>query len=465
MTAGRPAVQAVGLVEKIYMAMIAGYTALAAIYWLPGVPSQLLDWAKTGLFLLLVLLSLPTLQRADRLMGRIYVLLGVCAVATFIANIGPDGLAVSIERSLDFAEAAGWLIVLNSIRSVALPHFYRLFRLFIAVFVLIAVYPLIARFGLVPDPPVPAEFFVSIRNFGNYDYLIGVARASDSGFNSGRTGWAPPVMMATLVLAAMLVVPDQNGRRRWALAAAGIVAFGFLACAVIGARGATMATLVVGLSWLLLARGNQTAAIWALWSAAIGSLLIDWAALLPERFFRDASGVGLFERLDYITTGRLTTYVEGLRNFADSPVVGVGTQDSFILLITGELLQIHNIWIRAISEGGLLLGIPVFFLGWLILRTALMPRLVVGPRSELGCPNFRPVVLAGLLVSMMEPSAIFGAFNNNALFWTALWFVMGIQSGRLPASVFLPPPSRRRNTRIYFERPTFRPAGRPESSL
>lgn len=455
MTVARPAVQRIGLVEKIYLLTIAAYASFSAIYWLPGVPSQLIDWAKTGLFVGLVLLSMPTFQRGGKAWANIYLALGVCAVAAFVVTIRQDGLATSIERGMDFVEPAGWLLVLNSIRTSALPHFYRLFRLCIAGFVLIAVYPFIARFGIVPDPPVPAEFFESIRNFGSYDYLIGLARASDSGFNAGRTGWAPPVMMAAMCLAAMLLVPGRQALRN-ALLAVVVVVFGFVATAVLGARGATLATLVVGLSWMLLARGNQTGALWALWGVAIGSLLVDWAALLPERFFRDAAGVGLFDRLDYITTGRLTTYVEGLRNFAEAPIAGVGVEQSFILLLTGELLQIHNTWIRALSEGGLLLAIPLFVLGWMLLKAALAPRLTTGPRSEYGCPNFRPVLLGGLLMSMMEPSVIFGAFNNNALFWTALWFVVGIQSGRLKAEMFAPPPPRLR--RFGGHGPVPRPA-------
>lgn len=406
-------IRAADTLERWYASGAALYTSFACVYWFPGLPSGLLAQMKLAAFAGLILLALPRLQRPSRSQAVLLASLAVAALAAFLAVLRTSDLAAAVGRARDFIEPMLWISALSSLSIAGREIFVRRLTQFLALLLTLATYPIMAHYNLVPDLMVPAEFFTQYG--ARYAGFVGKVRVSSAGFSGGATGWGAPIAFATLLLASSV----NRAGTRW-ISSLAVLFIGGFSIALIGARGASLALVISALGWALLTRGSRVAGILILVSFTVASTLLDWRAVLPERFFKDASSFDLVSRLNYVSTGRITTYISGFEQFLSSPLFGVGVARATIT-INGEALQVHNVWLRSAVEGGLILLLPTLAIGATLIALLASQR---GPTSSVSLPNARPVVIAGLIVSMFEPSTIFGAFNNNVLYWTAIWLLL-----------------------------------------
>lgn len=408
-----PPMRPVDVLERWYATGAALYTSFACIYWFPGLPSGFLAQVKLVAFAGLILLALPRLKRPNRNQAFLLAALTTAASAAFLAVLRTSDLATAVGRARDFIEPMLWISALSSLSTAGRVIFVRRLTQFLAILLIVATYPIMAHYKLVPDLMVPAEFFTQYG--ARYAGFVGKVRVSSAGFSGGATGWGSPIAFATLLLASCI----NRAGTRW-FSSLAVLFIGGFSIALIGARGASLALAISALGWILVARGSRVAGIIVLGSFTVASTLLDWRAVLPERFFKDASSSDLISRLNYISTGRITTYISGFEQFLSSPLFGVGVARATIT-INGEALQVHNVWLRSAVEGGLILFLPTVAIGVALLVLLASQR---ASDSSVSLPNARPVVIAGLIVSMFEPSTIFGAFNNNVLYWTAIWLLL-----------------------------------------
>lgn len=423
------------------------YLAIAPIYWLPGLSPSILSLAKMAMFALLAGFTVVSNRYWKYTSSEMIVCLAIASIFAFlsISFTSPLGSAVAVTRNI--IEPLIWTLIIFSIPALGWRGpTTALVRNALFIFLALSFYPLLASIGLVPDVPVPRSLVAVRAEAGEgRDYLYEALRASTAGFNGARTGWGMGLALTLLALAC--IVRASNGAR------ARLMSYVIFACAlvdtlVVEARGGTLGTLAAGAFMCLSDRNERRLIIPLTICLLIGLLAFDVSSLLPERFFADLSGTtrDWFSIIDAVSTGRLSTYVAAFELFGTSPLVGVGPSNAIIELRGGlENVAIHNVWLRALAEGGLLLIVPMLVVTVLIVRCiGFRPRPVPAPArgpakrhgTAAGRPpapprrsgslpmlqpvDWRPVIVCGLVFGMIEPGAVFGSFNNNLAFWTAV---------------------------------------------
>lgn len=153
---------------------------------------------------------------------------------------------------------------------------------------------------------------------------------------------------------------------------------------------------------------------------SLGFLFLIWLANLMSLHLRldrinnvDWSNINsIYSSFNWLSAGRLDHYVFGIERFIDCPLFGCGLGE-----VDYHGLEIHNVYIRILAEGGLILFtvmmIPVFFL----VRT---------PTN----PFFRVTLISALIGGFFEPNFIFGNFGISIPFWIIATYVFRGQQAR-----------------------------------
>ncbi|MGB3831166.1 MAG: O-antigen ligase family protein [Mesorhizobium sp.] len=197
---------------------------------------------------------------------------------------------------------------------------------------------------------------------------------------------------------------------------------------VTGARGGVVALVVAGCYGLIISgryRVSNTAFITV---ATIFSILFGLQELIPEILLRriDLSG-GFFDFASNLSAGRIDTYFGGIEIWKQAPIFGVGPGNAKIFVNNSQFVNVHNVWIRLLAEGGIFLFLSSIIVFFLILGMVFnrKPHFYgYNLENYINWPNGRLVIISGLVLSLVEPQVIFGSFNANATFWTAVWLVL-----------------------------------------
>lgn len=418
----------IGLMDQIQVGLIGLYVAIAGIFWIGDISPALLANLKLALFGLLVLIGLGQHQPFTRAMTYLLSWLAVCSVFAFATTLANADLAEATDSARSFAEPAFWMVALAGVRPAAYQALFHTLAITLTMFFLVALYPVAAAAGIAPITYPPAGFAdqAEITNLDAFQQSISVVAG---GFNGLRTGWGVSVALsASLALALYMRNTPVSG---WRVILAIIVIFGSMASIVVtGARGGSAALLLISLYGLLyrfpLSRYHRLVIVFFMIFAALLVFIVDYTLIVPENFFRGfGAGGSAFDALNAATTGRLDTWIVALELFVSSPFYGVGREGSLIM-ISGEILRPHNVWLRLLAESGLTLIIPVLAVTAQMLRLALpgreQRRLVASGGARM--PDTSLVLLCGLVIALAEPSVIFGSMNTNIAFWTALWILI-----------------------------------------
>ena len=206
---------------------------------------------------------------------------------------------------------------------------------------------------------------------------------------------------------------------------------------VVGGRGGMLGSFAGLLVILLSVTPRKYALLTVSMLAIVGFLVADFAYdhLRLNRLQTAAStGVGL-ETLDYVSSGRIQGYQIALDLSMERPLTGYGFDVGTEILNNRFYynLEVHNVWLRLLVDGGILLPLAFLTLIASILRLARKrseSRILEGIRRHgWGGPivfsravfpvTLVAVLVSGLTVSMFEPNVLVGAFQNEALWWAA----------------------------------------------
>jgi O-antigen ligase len=392
--------------EALFLAAACTLFAIAPIYWLPGIGLNVIDLFKNVVFVFSGALAflLARRIRVDKIFVLLMIVAAICNYMAFQIN-GSGKYAT--YQALIFLAPLFWVSAVYTLKTWQADILFKGLIFSFSIILIASVYVFLAGFDLVPDMRTPtAGLNFSALQAGLFRSLT----VSSTGFNYGPTGWGVGAGMALTLLSSLLT---SVGRRYLGLA---VLMFAVLAFATMGARGATLGALSAFIVAVAAFQSLRFVRFLLMGTAvAIAVLAREYLAeinVLSERFFVSNSNAGLFYVIDQITTGRLWTWVNALERFAQSPIIGVGVEQSLVIRNTGEIVEVHNRWLRFLSEGGLLSFIPA------------VAAFIYCSVNIWRVRELRPLLSFVLVVSMLEPMIVFGTFGNQLPFWTALAYAL-----------------------------------------
>jgi O-antigen ligase len=416
------------LADKFHVAFIAGYVAFSGIYWVPGVSPKSIAQSKIvtyGVLLFIGLLRAPTL-RPTRAQLAVFLGLICCALAAFVANSLSTDVRTALYQAQEFAAPAFWLIALCGVRPRAYAFLFSILTVTMTIFFIISLYPIAVYIKVLPNlyPPENLLDYMSIKV--DKKWALEAGSVLNSGFIGSRTGWGAIVSFSALLTIALYMRLCLAGTT--ALVVVLVITGAIASIVVTGARGGTLALVIVSAYGLSVASGLRWFKFALIIGIALCLLTIDITMLLPERFFRGFDVAGdTFKRLNAATTGRFEGYRLAFEQFASSPIIGVGPGHARFGFGSFVSVSVHNIWLRALAESGLILFVPMSLVTYRLLSLGLgrfKESAVKGMRRSVEWPDASLVILCGLILGLAEPRVIFGSFNANVVFWTAVWMAL-----------------------------------------
>ncbi|WP_141135813.1 hypothetical protein [Antarctobacter heliothermus] len=237
-----------------------------------------------------------------------------------------------------------------------------------------------------------------------------------SGFTGGRTAWAYSSNLFLALLLQNSLRAKQQGKSKTAvsLVAAIVIIVNIL---IVGARGGFIVAVIISTIFLFLSLKKKSTQ-----SVTLITLLF----CIPIGFYM------VYDKLDSLRI--FTTFLSadtrnlhtaeirgdllelGFSSFIQAPLLGPGAMD---IDVGAENFEIHSVWFRFILERGVLFGLPLVLISFLILWLSMLG----GRRDKY---NLVLILAAGVLTGLFEPKAIFGNYFASQVFW-------------LPVSYFLYP--------------------------
>ncbi len=407
----------VGGLDRLHILLICTYVPIAGFFWFPGVSPFFLSVLKQGLFASIFALSLLSFRNIEKRIFILLSVLAVCGFASFLSITVSGDVTYALLRLRAYIEVVVWLFALSSIKQHALPLFLRTLAGSVWIAAAVSLYPVGVLLGLFPVLHAPLSLVFADGEFVSrlFDPLSSIVVG---GFVGTRTGWG--VVLSQLVILSIVLSPwvvRRPTRRAALVIALSVVAFVVLLAS--GSRGGTLA-LLVGLAFVFFKqRRRRPAEVWLVASLFVVAILSDVWRFVPAEFLRGFQGGGGFlERINAASTGRIESYFAGMRLFADSPLVGVGSDALVHIGSGGGVVRVHNLWLRLLAEGGLISFVP-----WAIATVMIIGWGVLGPAHR-RLIDARPVVVLGLVLALIEPSMLIGGFNSSVIFWTSLWLCL-----------------------------------------
>ena len=390
--------------------LLALYLGTAPVQWLPGVDYEWVARGKVLLFIVAVGLVFATTPPTRlRVPGGLAGPLGFLALAALaVPGLAQSSLVLSAGYVGDVVSGAAMLWC-----------FYNVARLD----------PVAARFIVDRSAVVLAAFGVlalvlALVGLG-WQSSCSTASFRDTAFGCSRTGWSGGLALYMPVLAVFALRRDIGVLRRWLyLALAGGV---LVAQAGVGGRGGLVASFVVVAAFVYYFMPRR----WKVLGSAVALLavaVVTIPATLFERLRLETIPENPTSLMDwnYLSSGRIGGALQAAGYIAERPFAGHG-----IWAVRAEYRgghpEIHNLWLKWAAYCGVLA--PLLFLGLVIVllaRARRLARLVDHDRSMAVAAGL--VIVAGLVLSMLEPGTPFGEFQNNAMWWAAAGLIVGMAS-------------------------------------
>lgn len=388
------------------------YLGTAPVQWLPGVDY---GWVARGKILLfvaavgLVLVGTPSTRL--RLPGGLAGPLGFVALtALAVPGLAQSSLALSAGYVGDVIAGAAMLWC-----------FYNVARLD----------PVAARFIVDRSAMILAAFGVTALVLAlagrGWQSSCSPTTFRDTAFGCSRTGWSGGLALYLPILLVFSFRRDIGVLRRWSYLAlaGGVVA----AQAGVGGRAGLVASIVVIAVFVYYFMPRR----WKVLGSAV-ALLAAAAVTIPTTLYEQLRLDEIPENptslmdWDYVSSGRVGGALNAAAYIAERPLAGHGI-GAVRAEFRGGRPEIHNLWLKWAAYCGVLA--PLLFLALVALLLAQTRGLAhVVDRHRSVAVSAGLVIVAGLVLSMLEPGTPFGEFQNNALWWAAAGLIVGMASER-----------------------------------
>ena len=397
------------------------YLALAPVFWLPSVAPGNLNLFK--LFLIgaavIIVLVIATSRGKFRLPPGLLGPIGFLVLMLVSAGgfIQAESSLELILRTKDYALA---FITISTFFTIALLGF-NAHKIFVASAVLISSFCLLAvyskYFGL-PAFSGPAEY--------DADVLW------KSGFGAVRTGWSNGVALYVPILASLLFL---DSRFKFALFIKAVSLIGItsvLASQVISSGRAGLLASLMGLTFLFLGRGGKRYLVLFGVSAIVLVILKLDYFVEQLRFVLHPDVQSSGSVLNDISTGRFYGAIAAIEKGTQSPLFGHGFGN-----FTFGTTEIHNLWLKFFVEAGVFLPLVLALIVAKILKITWRKKKLIksfSVNSSLSTyeiatiRSYEAIIYMGILISMLEPRALLGAYQVSALWWCVAGFIVGYKA-------------------------------------
>ncbi|CAM2007877.1 O-antigen ligase family protein [Acanthopleuribacter pedis] len=402
--------------QKLIPWMLTFYLGIAPIYWLPAVPMQALFVLKLGLVALsVVLVFMQSLVIRGNIMfpkglaGPMgWILLVVTAAPGFFQATPAAGFTRFYDSILIFVFS--WTFYNLTHNGVNVLKIFWHAGLMITGFASLTL--LHALTGLPSwQAPVPSLEPLTLSRVG---------------FHMLSSGWACGIVLFLPLLLAILYAYHAHRfiRSSTTTAAAGVGLFFILFASmfVVSGRTGLLAATVVAM-FIALKMVSRTVGL--MLSGGIGlAAYQSW-----ERYFNhlrfDRLRSSEMDDISRFSSGRVDGYLEGVRLIMERPFTGHGF-DTLDMREYGIIAKdIHNLWLKMAGDAGIFY--PIAFsciLATYALKFKRILDLTPEPNARRFYTTFGLIIPCGLIVASLSPTGIFGSFQNNAVFWAAIGYLL-----------------------------------------
>ena len=396
------------------------YLGLAPVYWLPFVSPALVRAGK-GILLVLALLvwfmgrPASGLVLPRGLLGPAgFVGLAVLAVPGMY-QAGELSLAVEFLVDVGLSALFVWLLFSMQVKG---HDTFQVFAAGMAILSVFAVFPVASALFGVPTFQSPFD----------------LAPFRSTGFGAGRTGWANALSLYVPIALAVVLLD----KRRAGKALASLVAI-VMAQVVSGGRAGLLLSLFsIALFVALCGSRRMRAVVVTLVVIATLTILLSGAlrgiavlAAADQLRLGDARGRVTFQLLDALTSYRPRGYVAAVELVAERPLAGYGFDSVRIPVPTLDHdVEIHNVWLKFAVYCGVLFPLYLLFMVLAVIRPAIRTaRASEDSNRRTVVTAYSLVLLSGVGITLVEPAALVGSFQNSALWWGVAGSVLAVASG------------------------------------
>ena len=400
--------------------MVAAYLGLAPVYWLPFVDPVFVRAGKGILLVLALIVWFMGRPASGLVLPR-----GLLGPAGFVglAVLAVPGmyqaweLSLAVEFLVDVALSALFVWLLFSMQMKG----HDTFRVFVAGMAILSVFAVF---------PVASALFGVPMFQSPFDQ----APFRSTGFGAGRTGWANALSLYVPIALASVLIDKRRARK----ALTSLVAI-VMAQVVSGGRAGLLLSLFsIALFVALCGSRRMRAVVVTLVVIATLTILLSGAlrgiavlAAADQLRLGDARGRVTFQLLDALTSYRLRGYVAAVELIAERPLAGYGFDSVRIRVPTLDHdVEIHNVWLKFAVYCGVLFPLYLLFMVLAVMRPAIRTaRESEDSKRRTVVTAYSLVLLSGVGITLVEPAALVGSFQNSALWWGVAGSVLAVASG------------------------------------
>ena len=392
------------------------YLGTAPVYWLPGLPGDWVPKAKVVLFVLAVgavfLAVPPSRLRLPEGVAGPYGFAGLAVLS--LPGLLQSDAHLMVGYLADIVYGATMLWCFYNVARFGNPDAKRILERSAIIVAVLAV----VAFGL-------AAMGTDLQS------PCAIASFSDTAFGCARTGWSGGVALYLPVLLVFFFRRDVGMVRRLVFLALGL---GLVAGQVgVGGRGGLVASAVVVVAFAYYFVPRR----WKVLGTSV-ALLLGLGITLPItmqehlRLHRIPDNPSSLMDLNDLSAGRVGGAMQAVGHLAERPFAGHGL-GTVRIEYGAARPEIHNLWLKWAVYCGILA--PLFFLAIVVslLRRA-RRAIAVATENRSVVVVAGLTLIAGLVLSMLEPGVPFGTFQNSALWWAAAGLILGNAAGLADAA-------------------------------
>ncbi|MBU4259809.1 MAG: hypothetical protein KKB23_04405 [Proteobacteria bacterium] len=243
-----------------------------------------------------------------------------------------------------------------------------------------------------------------------------------SGFGSLRTGWSNASALFVPVLAAYFLDVYKRSAAVRIGALLALVSIVGSQLVVAGKAGILASLISIPMMLMMIPERRKLLVVYLVIVvlASVGLAGYMYKSMSLEQVQQQKQAMN---KLDKFSAGRVSSDLKALELAADRPFQGYGFGN-----FTFKGTAIHNLWIRLLVDSGLFLPLILCLIVFVIFRILWRNRLeycsslTFRTSDEERRPTLiyyygSNVIMLGILISMLEPSFILGAFQPSAVWW------------------------------------------------